>query len=225
MRPSPLRHPVAVLRILIGINQRELADLCACSPRTIQAVELLKLPLSTNLAQKISAATGVSLEWLLDGDCEAPPQKAAFFPSTPYFDMWHPDKETDQTYDAKSFANYRARIEAPLIPRMQERRRLVPENPNELPGREFYEANPKELGLEIIGRTDKLLIRLCEQLLQGTRNHEQGLVLRWQLKKFLHTQCTLYGVPVEKAEVASAVSSEGASTAEKAKRRAKRRRD
>ena len=220
MRLSPLRHPVAVLRNLIGLGQKDLADLSACSPRTIQAVELLKLPLSTKLAQKISEATGVSLEWLLDGNCEAPPQKAALFtPGRPYFDSRNPDTETNQTYNLESFELHRAIIEERLDPRLQvqECRTLVPENPDELPGREFYEADPKSLGREMIGRTDRLLIRLCEQLLQGTRDNEQVLVVRWQLKKFLHAQCTRYGVPIEKAEVASAKRSEGARLPEDAK--------
>lgn len=86
MRPSPLRHPVAVLRKIIGLGQKELANLCGCSPRTIQAVELKQLALSEDLATRIEATTGANVAWLLAGDPSAPPldslnmgyEKAAF---------------------------------------------------------------------------------------------------------------------------------------------------
>jgi transcriptional regulator with XRE-family HTH domain len=73
MRPSPLRHPVAVLRDRIGLGQKELAQLVKKSIATIQAIELGKLRLSGDLAMKISVETGVDARWLLRGDPAAPP--------------------------------------------------------------------------------------------------------------------------------------------------------
>ncbi len=73
MRISPLRHTLAVLRTSIGLRQQQMADLVGCSKATIQAVELNKLKLSESLAELISAATGVSLDWLLKGDTKTPP--------------------------------------------------------------------------------------------------------------------------------------------------------
>ncbi|MGH8092256.1 MAG: helix-turn-helix transcriptional regulator [Chthoniobacterales bacterium] len=72
MRPSPLLHPVAVLRKELGLGQKELANLCKCSSRTIQAVELKKLTLSEGLALRIQAATGAGMDWLLAGDPFSP---------------------------------------------------------------------------------------------------------------------------------------------------------
>lgn len=72
MRLSPQRHTLAVLRILIGLTQKEMASLLACSVPTIQAVELGKLPLSLKLGERISFQTGVSLDWLMKGDVTAP---------------------------------------------------------------------------------------------------------------------------------------------------------
>ena len=72
MRPSPQRHPLAVLRTLLGISQKELATLLGCSTPTIQAIELCKLSLSEKLAKRIAWETGVSLGWLLGGDPTAP---------------------------------------------------------------------------------------------------------------------------------------------------------
>ena len=72
MRPSPLRHPLAVLRQVIGISQKELADIIGRSSSAIQAIELRKLNLSEDLAAKIEEATGVSANWLLSGDVNRP---------------------------------------------------------------------------------------------------------------------------------------------------------
>jgi transcriptional regulator with XRE-family HTH domain len=62
-------HPLARLRERLGdMPQKQLADLAGCSTATIQAVELLKLKLSSGLAFKISQATGISYDYLLAGD-------------------------------------------------------------------------------------------------------------------------------------------------------------
>jgi hypothetical protein len=45
-----------------------MADLVDCSRPTIQAIELLKLPLSESLAQRISYQTGIDPRWLLAKD-------------------------------------------------------------------------------------------------------------------------------------------------------------
>lgn len=73
MRPSSLRHTLAVLRITIGLTQKELANILKCSAPTIQAIELGRLKLSEGLAFKVSQETGCSLQWLLDNDVSKPP--------------------------------------------------------------------------------------------------------------------------------------------------------
>ena len=73
MRPSPLRHPLAVLRQIIGLTQKDFAKLVGKSTTTIQAIELGKLQLSKDLAVKISVETGVAARWLLEGDVLKPP--------------------------------------------------------------------------------------------------------------------------------------------------------
>ena len=72
MRPSPFRHPLAVLRQTIGISQKELADIIGRSTSAIQAIELRKLNLSEDLAAKIENETGASADWLLAGDVNRP---------------------------------------------------------------------------------------------------------------------------------------------------------
>lgn len=72
MRSSPLKHPLAVLRTALGLGQKQLADELGCSRRTIQAIELLDLELSTKLAEGICRETGVHFNWLMGRDPEAP---------------------------------------------------------------------------------------------------------------------------------------------------------
>jgi transcriptional regulator with XRE-family HTH domain len=65
---------MAVLRLLLGLGQKEMATLLKCSRPTIQAIELGNLKLSERLAHETSIQTGVSLDWLLGGDPTGPPQ-------------------------------------------------------------------------------------------------------------------------------------------------------
>jgi len=81
MRPSPQRHTLAVLRTLIGLTQKEMAQLLDCSTPTIQAIELGKLKLSLDLAQRVQFQTGVHPEWLLADDTSKPPVSGQ---DTPY---------------------------------------------------------------------------------------------------------------------------------------------
>jgi len=82
MRLSPLRHPLAVLRTTIGFTQKELASLVGCSRPTIQAIELQRLNMSAELAQKIAYRTGISGLWLLGNDPNQPPVCADGSPFT-----------------------------------------------------------------------------------------------------------------------------------------------
>ena len=74
MRRSKEYHVLAILRVKeLGLTQKEMADLAGCSRATIQAVELTELTLSESLALRISDATGVDSNWLLQNDLKAPP--------------------------------------------------------------------------------------------------------------------------------------------------------
>ena len=75
MRRSPLSHPLAVLRTTIGLTQKELGDLVNRAARTIQSIELCKLPLTEELALRIAEATGVDEGWLFAGNPDTPPRK------------------------------------------------------------------------------------------------------------------------------------------------------
>jgi transcriptional regulator with XRE-family HTH domain len=72
MPASKQAHVLAVLRKNLSLKQPELARLAGCSAATIQAIELNKLSLSPGLAGRISAATGVDLDWLQANDLNQP---------------------------------------------------------------------------------------------------------------------------------------------------------
>jgi transcriptional regulator with XRE-family HTH domain len=72
MRPSPQKHTLAVLRLAIGLSQKELADLIKRSARTIQAIELGQMALSDELGQEICRQTAVSQKWLIANDVKKP---------------------------------------------------------------------------------------------------------------------------------------------------------
>ncbi len=73
-RPPHLRHPLGVLRNIIGKTQQEFALLLGdYSHHTIEAIERGALELSEQLAQEISNKTNINVGWLLRGDPRALP--------------------------------------------------------------------------------------------------------------------------------------------------------
>src|SRR3954470_4502146 len=74
MKPSPLKHTLAILRYTIGrdMTQKEMARLINRSPVTIQKIELCKLPLTETLGLEVGMRTGVDFEWLMKNDTNAP---------------------------------------------------------------------------------------------------------------------------------------------------------
>jgi transcriptional regulator with XRE-family HTH domain len=72
MRLSPQRHTLAVLRLTLGLTQKEMARILECSVPTVQAVELGKLKLSEGLAERVALQTSASLQWLLANDTSKP---------------------------------------------------------------------------------------------------------------------------------------------------------
>lgn len=101
MRPSSLKHTVAILRHAVGPNeltQKELARLVGKSPVTIQKIEIGQLVMSESLAQEIVRQTGVSLAWLLKGDVSKPPV----------------EEETGRPYTKESFEFTQSHLSAKL---------------------------------------------------------------------------------------------------------------
>ena len=80
--PFTERHPLAVLRRVIGKTQPAMAKMLGCSAATIQSIEVGRLKMSESLAQKISRKTDISPAWLLQGDSVAPPVDTTGAPYT-----------------------------------------------------------------------------------------------------------------------------------------------
>jgi DNA-binding XRE family transcriptional regulator len=73
MPPSARRHNLARIRDQLSLTQTELAKLVGYSHATIKAVETGKLPLSENLASRVSQALDFfDTAWLLKNDLDAP---------------------------------------------------------------------------------------------------------------------------------------------------------
>lgn len=72
MQPSRKRHPLAILRLTLGLSQKEMAEFAGTAMITLQAIEAGRRPLKEKLAAHIAAITGVQLYWLLAGDPKAP---------------------------------------------------------------------------------------------------------------------------------------------------------
>jgi len=73
MRKSSERHPLAILRRIIGLSQPEFAELTGISESTVAKIESLRLPLSEENALLIESETGCSAQWLKTGDVTQPP--------------------------------------------------------------------------------------------------------------------------------------------------------
>jgi transcriptional regulator with XRE-family HTH domain len=73
---------VAVLRTILGIKDEQMAELLGCSRHAIHSLESGRLKLSDELATKMFHETGISLDWLLEGDPSAPAISARGEPYT-----------------------------------------------------------------------------------------------------------------------------------------------
>lgn len=73
MRKSSERHPLAILRRIIGLSQPEFAELSGMSESTVAKIESLRLPLSEENALLIESETGCSAQWLKAGDVAQTP--------------------------------------------------------------------------------------------------------------------------------------------------------
>jgi transcriptional regulator with XRE-family HTH domain len=101
MKPSFLRHPVAVLRKICELYQKEFAELIGCSRVYVQKIEQTPehggQPLSKKLAMRIFHETQASPAWLLAANPKAP---AIAADGTPYsLEIFHKAQADKQWYD------------------------------------------------------------------------------------------------------------------------------
>jgi len=191
-----LRHPLAVLRYIIGLNQQELADLCGCSRPIIESVELLRRPFTKKLAMKIADATGVSIEWLLDGNAEAPPE-AGPYPARRYFQRGSVIPRGDRSLDEYGKAIFSVNTlssdarhpERTAYTRslFEHHRALLESTAGRLPNASPQDAaRIGDLAIADNKKNDAEIIDLCRKLLAATLHSRDNVVVRWQIKRFLN---------------------------------------
>lgn len=107
MRKSSERHPLAVLRRIIGLNQPKFAEEVGLAESTIAKIESLRLPLSPENALLIASQTGCSPTWLSAGDPKAPPA-ASFAVPKEGEKIEKPDRFTFYPFTQETFQYVRA---------------------------------------------------------------------------------------------------------------------
>jgi len=179
MRRSPLSHPLAVLRTQIGLTQKQMGELVNRAARTIQSIELGKLPLSAELALRIAEATGVDEAWLFKGDPEVSPRKGLTL------------TQAGRGYGPYTRADYefhRAYLEAPLVTK-EEVQAAIEQAKAE--GKEEIEVSLAGLSKskvfkqqsEIIEAIDRDLELRLKLILGLTAMSQEMRVVRWKLRR------------------------------------------
>ena len=82
-RPSKIRTNISRLRLLLGLNQVEFAQLLQRSPASVQSLEMGRLKLSRQLASEIARLTGVNQRWLIGNQLDEAPYDFTNKPWTP----------------------------------------------------------------------------------------------------------------------------------------------
>lgn len=189
MRPSPLRHPLAVLRTTIGLTQKELADLVGRAARTIQSIELGHLPLSEELALRIAKETGVDESWLLQGDTSIPPQRGKALLAFSY---------EHRPYERKDYEWQRAYNESPAAPQTELAETLkkgVAEKRSALK-LTMAQAKASILAVEplVLEFMDERLLPAIRKFLEQTRRSPDGLLVRWKLRRLVESLAKERGI-------------------------------
>ena len=201
MRPSPLRHPLAILRATIGLTQKEMAGLVNRAARTIQAVELGKLPLSEDLAMLIAEATGVDAGWLLANNPATPPRKGATALGM---------GSGTGVYGRAEFEFHRAFLQSPVASSAEMKAAYQAAVKSRAGGNHLVTLSLPVLKKALLDKkkamlqhNDQVMLRNLKAVLDQTVTADAGDLIRWKIGEFLQSLCEEYRL--------SALSSENAS--------------
>ena len=181
MRRSPLSHPLAVLRTTIGLTQKELGDLVNRAARTIQSIELKKLPLTEELALRIAEATGADEGWLFEGNPDTPPRKGLTLLQA---------GRGPGVYTKDDYEYHRAYLELPLATKeqaaaafrkAQEKGAAEPALRNLVLQKSSVRVNQ----MAVIDLIDRDLTAQLQYLLSQTKLSDDMRVVRWKSRRFL----------------------------------------
>jgi transcriptional regulator with XRE-family HTH domain len=187
MRNSPLRHPLAILRIAIGLTQKQMAELVQRSARTIQAVELGQLPLSEDLALVVAQATGIDAGWLLEKNPATPPRKGLTAAHA---------GDTEGVYTRKDYELHRSIMEAPVATAKEAEAavRSAAKKTFKIGGQDHVNipASVTKRALIIAKQDaqktqDKLIVEAVDKLLAQTTAIAASDLIRWKIRQFIQT--------------------------------------
>jgi transcriptional regulator with XRE-family HTH domain len=198
MRRSPLLHPLAVLRTTVGLSQQEMGDLVNRAARTIQSIELLKMPLTAELALRIAEATGVDEAWLVEGNPNIPPRKGLTLIQA---------GKGEGEYTKADYEYYRAYLETAI---WSEEKWAATLKKAEAKG---DKAKVLELGLRKVEAfsNQKEIIQLIDDFLRNelqlilihtTRTNDMRLV-RWKIRRFLEDLVKEFSIKIPESRIST----------------------
>lgn len=181
MRRSPLSHPLAVLRTTIGLTQKQMGALVNRAARTIQSIELRKLPLTEELALRLAEATGVDEGWLFAGDPETPPPKGLALLQA---------GRGPGVFTKEDFEYHRACLETPIVTRDQlaaaiAKAKAEGRNEVDVDAHGLSKSAVRKKQLELINLIDRDLLNQLGFILAQTELSDDMRLVRWKLRRFL----------------------------------------
>ncbi len=181
MRNSPLRHPLAILRITIGLTQKELGALVNRAARTIQSIELGHLPLTEELALRLAEATGVDEAWLFAGNPQTPPLKGLSLRQA---------GRAEGVYTKADYEYHRAYVETPLVTRDQLEAAVAEaeakgSNDLDVPALGVQKSFVRKKQMEFIDLIDRDLTNQLAYILAQTKVTDDMRLVRWKLRRLL----------------------------------------
>lgn len=197
MRRSPLSHPLAVLRTTIGLTQKEMGDLVKRAARTIQSIELCKLPLTEELALRVAEATGVDEGWLFAGDPLTPPRKGLTLQQ-----IGHGQGD----YTRADYEYHRAFLETPIASPEQLRAAIAKAKTKGRNGKDvaavaLAKLNLREKQAEIIRLIDIVLVNQLALILLETKFTEDMRLVRWKLRRFLDDLASEFSLKIPQTNI------------------------
>ena len=154
-------------------------------PRTIQAIELDKLPLSEELALRVAQATGIDAGWLLEKNPATPPRKG--------MTAAH-GGETTGAYTREDYELHRSIMEAPIATAKEAEATIrdAAKNTFKIGGQEHVSlpASVTKRALIIAKQDaqrtqDKLIVEALDQLLARTTATAASDLIRWKIRQFI----------------------------------------
>jgi transcriptional regulator with XRE-family HTH domain len=196
MRRSPLLHPLAVLRITAGLTQKAMGDFVNRAARTIQSIELRKMPLTAELALRIAEATGVDEAWLFAGDPNTPPRKGLILIQAGRgegeytkddYEFYRAYVETGTwTYDEWKATREKAKAKGKLA------------EAEELPARKLLVVEKQVEFIKLIDDDLKNELRL---ILSKTEFSDDMRLVRWKIRRFMEDLAKEFSLEIPKTGI------------------------